>query len=164
MFARLADFVSRHWLLVLLAWVAIPVTVHLLAPRWEDVARDGDFAFLPAGMTSVQGEKLLRQAFPHLEGKSAVVLVVARPNDRLHEADFAVARQLVEQFAPKRLAEGDSPVFGVFSGDDERKLGQSPGRKPGTVPIFVAGGHENGTVPFGRTLTFPIRPGIILHN
>ncbi len=30
-------------------------------------------------------------------------------------------------------------------------LARMPWNRVGTVPIFVAGGHENGTVPFGRT-------------
>jgi type II secretory pathway predicted ATPase ExeA len=33
----------------------------------------------------------------------------------------------------------------------------SHGRELGTVPIFVAGGHENGTVPFGRTIDTEVR-------
>ena len=83
MFARLADFVARHWLLVLLAWVVVPVAVQLLAPSWDDVAQDGDFAFLPSRMTSVRGEELIRRAFPDQEDKSDVVLVVARADGRL---------------------------------------------------------------------------------
>ena len=57
MFARLADFVARHWLLVLLAWVAIPLVVSLKAPSWDEVAQDGDLAFLPPRMTSVRGKR-----------------------------------------------------------------------------------------------------------
>jgi len=101
MFARLADFVSRHWLLVLLAWAIIPLAVKLAAPRWNDVAQDGDFAFLPARMTSSRGEAILRRAFSRADGKSDIVLVVARLGGRLTPADFAVAGQLAQQFAPK---------------------------------------------------------------
>ena len=101
MFARLADFVARHWLLVLLAWVVVPVAVQLLAPSWDDVAQDGDFAFLPARMTSVRGEELIRRAFPDQEDKSDVVLVVARAHGRLQRADRAIADQLAREFAPK---------------------------------------------------------------
>lgn len=101
MFARLASFVSRHWVLVLLAWIAIPVGLKLVAPKWDDLTHDGDFAFLPARMTSVRGEKLLGEAFPQLISKSQVVLVAARPNGKLHSEDYDVARRLSEIFVSK---------------------------------------------------------------
>ena len=50
----------------------------MAGPSWDDVAQDGDFAFLPARMTSVRGEEVIRRAFPDQEDKSDVVLVVAR--------------------------------------------------------------------------------------
>ena len=66
MFARLASFVARYWVLVLAAWVVIPVGIHLVAPRWDDVAKEGDFAYLPDRMTSCRGDKLISLAFPNL--------------------------------------------------------------------------------------------------
>ena len=116
MFARLADFVARHWLLILLVWVAIPLGVHLVAPDWDKVAQDGDFAFLPSRMTSVRGEELIRRAFPDLEDESDVVLIVARPSGRLEGADYAVAEQLADEFAPKEGAKG--LIAAVHSSED----------------------------------------------
>jgi putative drug exporter of the RND superfamily len=116
MFAHLARFVSRHWVLVLLAWVAIPLAVAMVAPRWEDVTRDGDFAYLPARMTSARGERLLGLAFPNLNSKSQIVLVVARPDGGLQADDFAVAERLAQTFTPK---EGEqTPVTSVWSHED----------------------------------------------
>ena len=52
MFPRLGVFVSRWWPAVLVAWALAVVAVRSGAPRWDDVTRDGDFAYLPAAMTS----------------------------------------------------------------------------------------------------------------
>ena len=57
MFARLGDFVSRRWLLVIAIWAVAIVSVPLATPRWDDVTLDGDLAYLPEDMPSVQGEK-----------------------------------------------------------------------------------------------------------
>ena len=54
----------RHWVLVLLAWVVIPVGIKLVATTWDAVAHDGDFAYLPAKMTSARSEKLVRPGVP----------------------------------------------------------------------------------------------------
>ena len=116
MFARLATFVSRHWLIVLLAWVVIPVGIKLVAPCWDDICRDGDFAYLPARMTSARGEKLVAEAFPTLASKSQVVLMVARPNGKLRPEDFEVANRLSEKYTPKEG--GSSPVAAVWNCDE----------------------------------------------
>ena len=116
MFARLADFVARHWLLVLLAWLVIPLVVSLKAPSWDDVAQDGDLAFLPPRMTSARGEELVRRAFPDQEDKSDVVLIVARPDGPLGGADYAVADRLAREFAPPPESKG--LIVAVHSADD----------------------------------------------
>ena len=116
MFARLASFVSRHWLIVLVVWVGVLVGLKLVAPRWDDITRDGDFAYLPPRMTSVRGEKLMAQAFPSAESKSELVLVVGRPKGRLRDEDYAVAGCLAETFAPKPGE--SSPVTSVLSYDE----------------------------------------------
>ncbi|MGA2034672.1 MAG: MMPL family transporter [Thermoguttaceae bacterium] len=117
MFARLAKFVSRHWLLVLLAWVAIAVGAKFIAPRWDDVTHDGDFAYLPARMTSVRGEKLVAAAFPDLETKSQVVLIVARPGGELLPGDKEIADWLAQQFMPTDDKTG--PIASVMTYRDD---------------------------------------------
>ncbi len=69
--------------------------VHLLAPRWDDVTHDGDFAYLPQGMTSVRGQELQEAAFPEDLAKSEVVFVVARGDGELSDADRAAASRVV---------------------------------------------------------------------
>src|SRR5687768_1710529 len=98
MFARLGNLVTRHWLPVILAWVALAVVLRLLAPKWDAIAHDGNMAYLPAGMTSVQGEQLLREAFPQNRAKSQVIIVVARDQAPLTDDDKDVAADLSDQF------------------------------------------------------------------
>ena len=97
----MADFVARHWLLILLVWVAVPVLVQWAAPSWDQVAHDGDFAYLLLRMTSVRGQEFIHRAFPENEDKSDVALILGSPqrtcSRRLY---YAVAEQLAEEFAP----------------------------------------------------------------
>ena len=101
MFAKFARFISRYWIGVLVAWVVIPAVLYLVAPKWDEITHDGDFAYLPPTMTSVRGEELLEKAFPELASKSNVVLVVARPDGELTDEDKAVACDWPMMFTPK---------------------------------------------------------------
>jgi putative drug exporter of the RND superfamily len=117
MFAKFARFISRYWIAVLVAWVVVPVVLFLVAPKWDDITHDGDFAYLPPRLTSVRGEELQAKAFPEMTAKSNIVLVVARPGGRLTDEDKAVASRLAAMFAPK---EGEkSPVLSVLSHEKE---------------------------------------------
>ena len=91
MFARLGEFVARHWRLGILFWIAVVVLVRLAAPRWDDVTYDGDLAYLPENMPSVVGQRLTEAAFPHHLAKSQIVLIVAREDKPLQSNDLQVA-------------------------------------------------------------------------
>ncbi len=109
MFVRLADFVTRHWILVVVLWLLAVTSVRLTAPRWESVTHDGDFAYLPAHMPSVTGERWMTEAFPWQRGRSQVVIAIARPDKPLTSDDIQVAydvgRRLKNLFGAARLAE-----------------------------------------------------------
>jgi RND superfamily putative drug exporter len=98
MFTRLGNLVTRHWLLVVLAWVALAAALRLCAPSWNAVAHDGNMAYLPSDMTSVQGERLLREAFPQQAAKSQMIIVVAREDAPLSEMDLDVAGYLADRY------------------------------------------------------------------
>ncbi len=122
MFAKFARFISRHWIAVLGAWIVLAIVFHFVAPRWDDITHDGDFAYLPSRMTSVRGEKLMAKAFPELTAKSNVVLVVERPDGRLTDKDQEIAAQLADLFTPK---EGEkSPVLSVLSYKEDDPVGR----------------------------------------
>lgn len=140
MYVRLANFVTRYWLLVILFWFGLAIGVNLIAPPWDDVTRDGDLAYMPASMTSVQGEKLLSEAFPEVKSKSQMVMVLERADGPLTPADFDVADRLAEHFA----AETELPIVDVWTRHsdvvgDRLTSGVSPRFGQATlVPLLLA--------------------------
>ncbi len=110
MFIHLGQFVVKHWRLVILLWLVAAVLARVAAPRWDDVAQDGDFAYLPAQMKSVVGERLLREAFPHNRSKSQIVLIVAREGGELTGVDrfaaYDLARRFLNILGVSRIARG----------------------------------------------------------
>ncbi|MEZ6044626.1 MAG: MMPL family transporter [Planctomycetaceae bacterium] len=55
---------------MLLLWLA--------APSFKSVLREGEFAFLPADSPSLEGERLLAEAFPQIKTASQIVIVANR--------------------------------------------------------------------------------------
>ncbi len=96
-----AAMITRRWVWVLAGWLGVLAVVHWLAPPWDSITRDGDFAYLPAEMTSVRGERLLEAAFPEGLSKSQVAVVVARQDGPLNTFDFAVADRLERLVTPQ---------------------------------------------------------------
>ncbi len=91
MFQRLGQFVVRRRLLVIGSWLALVVSLRMIAPRWDAVTQDGDLAYLPAHAASVRGEKLLAEAFPEERQKSQLVVIVERLDGPLHFHGSAAA-------------------------------------------------------------------------
>ena len=115
MYDRLASFVTRHWLFVMLFWFALAIGINFVAPAWDEVTHDGDLAYMPARMTSVRGEQLLARAFPDNKSKSQVVMVLERPDGALTPADYGVADRLAEKFQPGRDA--TLPIIDIWTRD-----------------------------------------------
>jgi RND superfamily putative drug exporter len=81
MFRSLGKFITHYWPLVILAWIGGIVMLSWAAPRWGDVARGGEFAFLPENFPSRRAETLLKEAFPNDLLRSTVVLVFQREDN-----------------------------------------------------------------------------------
>ncbi len=107
-YERLGRLISRYWALVILAWIAGWWCLHSLAPRWDDVTRDGDLAYLPEQMPSVQGERLLERAFPSMRSRSQAVLVLARPDKPLSSDDWLMVHRLAARLSAE--ARPDLPI------------------------------------------------------
>ena len=113
MFERLGKLVSAHWLTVLVLWMVLAAVARWIAPRWNEVTLDGDFAYLPERMTSIRGDKLMAAAFPEsAHQKSTVVVIAARDKGHLDAADFAAVDRLVEKLTPPAA---DSPIVDIWS-------------------------------------------------
>ncbi len=89
MFERLAILVERKSWLIILAWVCFAVFLAAKAPKWEEVSRDDDVRFFPAGSPSVVGQDLLTRGFPKSVASSQIVLVAERRDGKLNSADLA---------------------------------------------------------------------------
>ncbi|NMC21473.1 MAG: MMPL family transporter [Thermogutta sp.] len=135
---RFSQFVTRRWYLVFVAWAALFAILRLSAPNWQDVARDGDFAYLPDSAASVQGEKLRTAAFGEVTSKSEVVFVLARRDGPLTEEDLAFADRVVATYQPPEDA--DSPIVNIVSHRTEvigKKLLSPPGEHGQALLIIV---------------------------
>jgi RND superfamily putative drug exporter len=138
MFHRLGNLVARHWVIVLLLWVGLVAGLPWISPRWDDVTLDGDFAYLPARMTSVRGGKLLEEAFPEQLARSSVALVFARNDGPLGEGDYQAIERFLELYTPKPGQV--SPVVSVWSHETEvvgRKLVSRLGAQGQASLVFL---------------------------
>ncbi len=113
MFSRFGPGVIRRWALVISLWLIGALILQLLGPRWDDITQDGDFAYLPAHLPSVQGERLLDQAFPDQRSRSQIVLVAARRSGPLTTADLRYLRRLAAELEARSLEDG--PVTAVLA-------------------------------------------------
>lgn len=138
MFKLLGDFLSRNWQLVIVCWLVAAAGIHAVAPSWNDVAKDGDLAFLPESMPSRLGESLLHDAFPNEKAKSSVALVIARPGHPLEEADLDWADKLYKLCKAETQ---DLPVLEIWNRDTEvvgEKLTSKPTKQqPGQATVIV---------------------------
>lgn len=98
MFKHLGNFVAKHWMLVILFWLALMATARVVAPSWDSVTQDGDFAYLPDRCRSVIGQKLMDQAFPETSGKSQVVVGIVRNGGQPGMTDLIVAFEVAARF------------------------------------------------------------------
>lgn len=143
-FRAWGEFVARFAWLVVLFWLAAVLSVWWFAPPWDSVTQDGDLAYLPDEMPSVQAEELLRKYFPDQRSRSQVVISLIRErqvNDRgevvqkagltsedLTNFDFLAARYH-NHLAAKLLAEaraepGELPLPPASDRDDENPTRQ----------------------------------------
>ena len=116
MFVRVGQWIARHWPWVIGVWLMLAVALHLVAPRWNQITHDGDLAYLPERMPSVQGEMLLHGAFPNHRSKSQVAIVVERPDGPLEPDDLALVERLAEKC--QSLAQ-TLPIVDVFTRQSE---------------------------------------------
>ncbi|HEY2252679.1 MAG TPA: hypothetical protein VGH74_16510, partial [Planctomycetaceae bacterium] len=108
MFEWLGKIVERRWQAILILWGAALCAAIGIHAEWynrlfgaqiktfNQVATDGEFAFLPPRMQSLLGEQLLAKAFPDDLLKSSVVIVVRRQDQPLQPEDEAFIEETLK--------------------------------------------------------------------
>lgn len=100
--SRWSRAVTKHWLPILVFWIALAVLGRMFGPSWNEVAYDGDFDYLPAKMPSVAGGKLLDRAFPGERSRSEIVLVLGRESGEFDDGDDIVGFDLLRRLHHRR--------------------------------------------------------------
>lgn len=88
---HVSRFVVRRWYVVITAWILIAVCLKSTAPKWQDVAADGDLQFLPKTADNSVGLAALSDAFPGAKSSSQMVLAFADNSQKLTNGSVAVA-------------------------------------------------------------------------
>lgn len=63
MYHHIGQAVLRHTVAIVVGWGVLLAALTTMAPRWGQVAQDGEFAFLPPEAPSLRAERLYREAF-----------------------------------------------------------------------------------------------------
>jgi putative drug exporter of the RND superfamily len=100
MYRLLGNTVVRLWPAILLGWVIALCALMIVAPNWQDVIEEGEFAFLPDEMPSLTGERQYEEAWGE-PFASNIVLVVRRERTKLNKMD----RDFIVEVLKPRLVE-----------------------------------------------------------
>lgn len=101
MFDKLGKFVAQRWQYIIAVWMIVLTGLFVVAPSWEDVVQDGEFAFLPEDADSRLAEEAYTKAFPEDILASQVFVVVRRTSNAegLSEED----REFVDEVLVPRV-------------------------------------------------------------
>jgi RND superfamily putative drug exporter len=142
MFNRLSLVVGNHPWLVVLGWLIVPLGLHLLAPRWDQVTKDDDVHFFPSTSLSVIGQELLERGFPLDASSSQLVLIYERRGQPVTAEDKRYIERVALRFwefsqshpelGVKRVETHRSPAIGP------RLIGSSPDGSSQAVLTIVA--------------------------
>ncbi|TWT90691.1 putative membrane protein YdgH [Pseudobythopirellula maris] len=151
----LANLINRHWALVLIAWVVMVVVLKLVAPSWDSIAKDGDLDYLPKEVTSLQGQELLREAFPNEKAKSQAVLALSRNGGELQPEDRAFGLKL-----SKTLANTDTlPLVDVW--DEKTQVVGGMLVAPQNKAVMVVVRLTNGLMDVDNVRLLEIVHGVV---
>ncbi len=115
-----SKLVTRSWPVVIAGWITLAVVLRILSPAWEDIAADGDLAFLPDTVPSVIGQKALVEAFPAMRSRSQMVMIFANPASEMTPGDLALAMDVARRL---HWAAAKNTWRGMQSGAGEGESG-----------------------------------------
>ena len=90
-------FITTRWPIVILCWVIVGTSLNFVAPKWTDIAADGDLSFLPADVPSAIGLREMEKAFPGSSTRSSFVVVIANKADEIKGGDVVLAMDLLRR-------------------------------------------------------------------
>ncbi len=137
MFQLLGRAVSRFWYLIVAAWAVAVAVGYWAAPRWESVAQDREFAFLPPNAPSRVSDEEFRKAFPEESAASNIMLVVHRTaGEAAHvEADKKWIEDVLEPDL-RQMAQRAGWMASEAPPSDEPLFGNEPAKPAGPKPLI----------------------------
>jgi putative drug exporter of the RND superfamily len=140
-FERLGELVTKRFVWVIVAWVAVAGIVHTVAPSLRDVATYDETAFLTADAESIRAVDVLATNWPEDEFGNSAAIVVIRDTG-LRPSDFGYVDSLESW-----LRSGDAPkvVRGTQSVRTRPELKDVLNAKDGTTTILLV---QFNTPPF----------------
>jgi RND superfamily putative drug exporter len=134
MFTFLGNIVARAWWLILALWIGLLAGSHLLAPNWNGVAEDKEFAFLPPNVPSRVAEGVFRQAFPEDQTGSNIVIVLTDPRGNLDRNKKFIEDVLEPDL--RQLAAAEGGLAGQDNGGDDLFSNEPSAAKPSKTSII----------------------------
>jgi len=110
MFESIAALVTRRGWIVILGWITVLAVLKYAAPPWDQVSKDDDVRFFPAGYPSVTGQELLERGFPRDASSSQVVVIAERPTGPINSDDYAFVDQIINTLSRARE---EDPTLGI---------------------------------------------------
>ncbi len=98
MFELLAAVVIRRGWVVVVGWLLLTAILFKVAPSWDQVSKDDDVRFFPAGYPTVVGQDLIERGFPGDASSSQVVVVNERRDRLFTPEDFEYVDGLIAEF------------------------------------------------------------------
>jgi RND superfamily putative drug exporter len=140
-FDRLGGLVTKRFVWVIVAWVAVAGIVHTVAPSLRDVATYDETAFLTADAESIRAVEVLATNWPEDEFGNSAAIVITRAAG-LRPADLAYVDTLE---AWLRSGEAPKVVRGTQSVRTRPELKDVLNAKDGTTTILLV---QFNTPPF----------------
>jgi RND superfamily putative drug exporter len=136
-FRFLGQLVCRAWAPLLIVWGVLLAGTWVLAPPWEQVTQDRQFAFLPPDSPSRQAEQVHAKAYPEEHVGSSIVVVLVDQQQEDIERVRKFIQDVVEPGLRKiaqaegGLASQPKPSEGdLFGGDNQ------PPPPPQQLPVI----------------------------
>ena len=149
MFKAFGQFVSRAWVFWLAFWLALLGITWAFAPRWSDVASQGDLQHLPDDMPSRVGARFYDEAFPSDEAESSIVVILWRDHEPLSLPDWEfMANQVVPSLQSVARQHG-----GVLNPSLWRELRENAG-----IAVDFGMGEAPDEAPENRLPPSPAKP------